>query len=355
MTLSNVFMGKKVVQQIYMNNALIYQANGWQSLPSTPQIVWQKKCGTGTSFYSSAFDSKNNLVLSYYYSNASWMMKLDPDGNVLWNKKIDTADNKKFDIYIDSNDFIYCMTTYEVSSSSYKTIIRKLDINGNQVKSFDISSDLGRNVPTCVTYDDDYVYVTFGIITPTICTYDHSGLLNSSKSGVTYNGIYCMAINGNNVYFGTTTGIYKVSKSGLGNSTKNGILIINSSATKIVFDQFDNLYFTYTNNTTNNFFGKYSLSKNQLCWPIVRLSDSSYIIDMCIDYQCNVYVTCYKYLPNNSKYQITKYSADGQLQWSVDMTSSSSSAIVMADTNCNIYQVDNGLYITKSINLVKKG
>ena len=100
MTLSNVFIGKKVVQQIYMNNALIYQANGWQSLPSTPQIVWQKQCGTGMSPYSSAFDSKNNLVISYYYSNACWLMKLDPDGNVLFNKKIDTADNGQYDIYI---------------------------------------------------------------------------------------------------------------------------------------------------------------------------------------------------------------------------------------------------------------
>lgn len=355
MTLSNVFFGKKVVQQIYMNNALIYQANGWQSLPSTPQIVWQKQCGNGTPPYSSAFDSKNNLVVSYYYSNGSWMMKLDPDGNVLWNKRIDTADNNKYDIYIDSNDFIYCMTSYTMGTYNNKTIVRRLDTNGTQVKSFDISADLSRYVPSCVTYDDDFVYVFCGITNPTIYTYDHSGVLNSSKSGVTYSQIYCMAVNGNNVYFATYSGIYKVPKSGLGTSTKTGTLVTNSTGNKIFFDQFDNLYFAKLNDSSNNFFGKYSLSKNQLCWPTINLSTNSYIIDACVDYQCNIYVMCWKYLPNSSKYLITKYSADGQLQWSTDMYHPTNSASITADINGNIYQIGDGLYIEKLINLVKKG
>lgn len=352
MTLSNVFMGKKVVQQIYLNNALIYQANGWQSLPSTPQIVWQKQCGNGIPPYSSAFDSKNNLVMSYYYSNASWMMKLDPDGNVLWNKRIDTADNNKYDIYIDSNDFIYCMTSYTMGTYNNKTIVRRLDTNGTQVKSFDISADLSRYVPSCVTYDDDFVYVFCGITNPTIYTYDHSGVLNSSKSGVTYSQIYCMAVNGNNVYFATYSGIYKVPKSGLGTSTKTGTLVNNLTVNKIFFDQFDNLYFSKLNDSSYNFFGKFSLSKNQLCWPTINLSTNSYIIDACVDYQCNIYINCYDY---TTGYMIKKYSADGQLQWSTDMYHPTNIASITADINGNIYQIGDGLYIEKLINLVKKG
>lgn len=352
MTLSNVFIGKKVVQQIYMNNALIYQANGWQSLPSTPQIVWQKQCGTGMSPYSSAFDSKKNLVISYYYSNACWLMKLDPDGNVLFNKKIDTADNGQYDIYIDNNDYIYCMTTYTVSSYNNKTIVRRLDTNGTQVKSFDISADLSRYVPSCVTYDEDYIYVFCNIATPSIYTYDHSGVLNTSKSGVTYNGAYRIAANGNSIYIATSSGVYKIPKSGIGTSTKTGTLVTNLIVNKIFFDQFDNLYFAKLNDTSNNFFGKYSLSKKQLCWPTIKLSTNSYIIDACVDYQCNIYIIYYDY---TTGYMIKKYSADGQLQWSTDMYHPTNSASITADINGNIYQIGDSLYIEKLINLVKKG
>lgn len=282
-------------------------------------------------------------------------MKLDPDGNVIWNKRIDTADNNKYDIYIDSNDFIYCMTSYTMGTYNNKTIVRRLDTNGTQVKSFDISADLNRYVPSCVTYDDDFVYVFCNITTPTIYTYDHSGVLNSSKSGATYSQTYCIAVNGNNVYFATYSGIYKVPKSGLGTITKTGTLVTNSTGNKIFFDQFDNLYFAKLNDSSNNFFGKYSLSKNQLCWPTINLSTNSYIIDACVDYQCNIYVMCWKYLPNSSKYLITKYSADGQLQWSTDMYHPTNSASITADINGNIYQIGDGLYIEKLINLVKKG
>lgn len=244
------------------------------------------------------------------------------------------------------------MTTYTVSSYNNKTIVRRLDTNGTQVKSFDISADLSRYVPSCVTYDEDYIYVFCNIATPSIYTYDHSGVLNTSKSGVTYNGAYRIAANGNSIYIATSSGVYKIPKSGIGTSTKTGTLVTNLIVNKIFFDQFDNLYFANLNDTSNNFFGKYSLSKKQLCWPTIKLSTNSYIIDACVDYQCNIYIIYYDY---TTGYMIKKYSADGQLQWSTDMYHPTNSASITADINGNIYQIGDSLYIEKLINLVKKG
>lgn len=357
MTLSNVFMGKKVVQQIYMNNALIYQANGWQPLPSTPQTVWQKILGNGNAYYSVKFDNNNNLVMTYYYNNATWAMKVDPDGNVLWNNRIDTTDNVQLDIYIDKNNYIYCVTTYTTGQYIYKSVIRKIDSNGNLVKSVDITIDISRHKPISITYDENYIYILDN--SSCIYTYDLSGTLISAKSGITYSSSRCIFANQDYILIGASTAIYKVPKSGIGNSTKNGVEICNYTyANKMKFDQYNNLYYMSGSGSINepteqHELTKFSLVDNKKSWPSIAMLSSSYIIDFCIDYQCNIYVLCYD--SSVSKYLMNKYGADGTLQWSTDLYNPFSNAVVAVDTNGNVYQVGASLCIKKLINLIKKG
>ena len=356
MTLSNVFIGKKVVQQIYLNNALIYQANGWQPLPNTPQTIWTKQFGDASFAFSITFDSKNNMATTYYYNSAIWMIKIDPDGKVLWNNRIDTAGSTAFDLYTDSADNIYCVTIANYSSTTFQTVIRKIDgATGNQLKTFDITDDLyGRYAPKDIKYDNSYIYVLQSMGTPGIYTFDYSGKLVTAKSGPTYTNPNCMAINTNYIFLGTNSGTYQIPKNSIGNSLKAGILLDSSVTTKLLCDQFNNLYIFRTGSGSPNYFGKYSLTKNQACWPKITLSDSSYIIDACIDYQCNIYVMQWVYRPGDSKYLTTKYSADGQQQWSITGYVSDYAKIA-TDSLGNIYQVDGKLNVTKTINLVKKG
>ena len=64
MTLSNIFFGKKVVQQAYLNNALIYQSKGWKTLPSTCSEVWTKELGIvdTDTINQCLIDTNNNIV-----------------------------------------------------------------------------------------------------------------------------------------------------------------------------------------------------------------------------------------------------------------------------------------------------
>lgn len=73
--LKNIFYGDRVVQQAYLNDALIYQADSWQNTPVSRQLVYKTigadKAGSGG--IRGFFTHTNNLiVVDYFYlgSNA---------------------------------------------------------------------------------------------------------------------------------------------------------------------------------------------------------------------------------------------------------------------------------------------
>ena len=101
MTLSNIFIGKRVVQQAFLNDAQIYQSKGWQPLPSTMQIVLEKNYTEvdNSTIVSVKTDSNSNIVIA----KQSEILKTDSDGELLWQRKIS---NIVTDIVISENDNI---------------------------------------------------------------------------------------------------------------------------------------------------------------------------------------------------------------------------------------------------------
>lgn len=88
MTLSNIFFGKKVVQQLYVGQIKLYQSAGWETLPATVQQVWQKS--VSSNFDAIAVDSQDNIYTGEY---DSYLTKFSSDGTQIWQTKLSSRVN----------------------------------------------------------------------------------------------------------------------------------------------------------------------------------------------------------------------------------------------------------------------
>lgn len=352
MTLSNIFFGKKVVQQAYLNNALIYQSKGWETLPSTCTEVWTKSYGKVDNFRSIAKDDLDNL----YVGIDQYLCKIDSDGKLIWKTDL-LVDKGSFkssviDSIILSKNSIYCTiyySTFENSSTNWFYYLAKVNSNGNLISIVTINSVMpNENYGVKMLKNDLNIYAM-----SSSCLYkfdlnfkliDYVTMSIPAKSLTTNNGPY--------VFVGAQGGGIRLCKDNLKNGTD--LILSNSyfTADLITLDSLGNLYLGSSN---NNSIYKYSVENCKLIATIF-LGSNSKCYEICTDFKENFYII----YSDGTNCLLRKNSSDGTLIWdNVPIPASNNNIKVITDSNGNIYvaYIDSSsmLAIKKLINLVKKG
>lgn len=361
MTLSNIFFGKKVVQQAYLNNALIYQSKGWETLPSTCMEEWTKDYDDATSYiYDCAIDLDNKI---YVVTNngKNNVIKLDSDGKIIWKKYYKDANHVKIDS--NSNAFIVSYT----DDSYHHITINKLDSNGNgesvnvgkviqnynldRCKDFVVDDDFFYF--SCFDYNDDkYINYYYLVIT------DKKGNLLNYKT--VDSNVNCIESDNNRyLYYSDGHQLFRISKKDLTNNVQINSNVGNYNDSdyikKITIDSLGNIICmtTYSGAIMVDRFGK----------QIAKYDFNSYVSPyMCTDYKGNIYGFSIKNNESNNK--LTKYSSDSTLIFRTDTLNISGSGNsnsfnnLVTDYHGNIYYLycfENELTIKKLINIEKKG
>lgn len=356
MSLDNVFMGKKVVQQIYLKNALIYQSKGWETLPSAPQVEWTKSFGT-TEYTPQDYsvDKENNIYIVF----VNCIYKISSEGDLVWKKTISFSPGIKMCIDHDNNIYI--------AIPDNPSEVQKLDKNGNVVKTVNLSYRMDRfsdfisdndNIYLSGTYNnhyDDYFYVldkSLNIIQHRNTRAD--ALITSDESSYIYfsNELKLKYIEKSNFISGDEISININPPYNITTSSANII--------KLIMDDMGNIYYI----TESLGVYKYNINTKNT----TKISDAMNVrIGLCLDYQKNIY--CLKYSRSDSSSiaylaNLVKTSSDGTLIYDTQIfkTDSDTNLInggLFADNNGNIYFIyknsNNEILITKIINLVKKG
>lgn len=340
MTLSNIFFGKKVVQQAYLNNALIYQSKGWETLPSTCTEAWTKSYDKADAVCSVAKDDSDNL----YFSSNNSVYKIDSEGNLKWEYVIsDTTTTTSIVVFL---TYIYC--SYIVyKSSAYFGYVAKIDTNGNLISTVDVHS-LAPNSASSYFNDmqkDDNAITQSHLLK---LNQDLKVIDDIDISSAAHNCIAeCIAINsGPYIFVGTTGYGFRLNKSNLKNSISLPEYIFLFSTDSIAMDKIGNLYL---GSCTQNGPIKYDAENCQA----IKLLSLTNTYALCLDDQENVY-----FVMSSDTYRLAKYSSDGTEIWETKIPVSNSNIKIVIDSNNNIYvaYIDNNskLAIKKFINLVKE-
>lgn len=349
MTLSNVFMGKKVVQKIYLSNALIYQSKGWETLPSTVQEVWTKDYSDFRSIDNCIVDFNNYI----YLLSGNLLYKLDPEGTVAWSKTFPGAVKLRVD-----NENVYLVSIKQkLNSSSSGAIVSKLDDMGNIVQEADISNNYVIDIITNFIIDDNYLYVSTrtGSISG---SYYHlfkvdKNLKLIAQKDIAISDDTLTTDEGPYLYFFNSSQLLRVEKNDLTNRTV--LFYATSTADSAAMDELGNIIYS-----TNNGIYKYNLDSKATI--LVKSSKNSLCKQFCIDYQQNIYNVNGD---NSADYRINlvKISSDNTVIYDIKIDSAPSGYIfngkLVVDNNGNIYYLyvnsSYQLIIKKLINLVKEG
>lgn len=349
MTLSNIFFGKKVVQQAYLNNALIYKSKGWETLPSTCSEVWTKSYDKINGIYSAIVkDNSDNL----YVSSKNSVYKIDSEGNLKWKYVIgDTTMTTSIVVF---PTYIYC--AYIDITGTNLGYVAKIDTNGNLISTVDVHSLVPISASSYfndMQKDNNNIYA----ITPTYLLKLNQDLKVIDGIEISsYTGCAATRIainNGPYIFVGTGNYGFRLDKSNFKNSISlpGAGLGNNFNITTLKMDNIGNLY-------ASSFIYPCAALKYDV--ETCKLITTLYIAasyDICTDSQENVY---FVYLNSNSK--LEKYSSDGTLIWDniqiPALDTSKDTIKIVTDSNNNIYVAyidSNGmLAIKKFINLVKE-
>lgn len=359
MTLSNIFFGKKVVQQAYLNNALIYQSKGWETLPSTCMEEWTKDYDDATSYiYDCAIDLDNKI---YVVTNngKNNVIKLDSDGKIIWKKYYKDANRVKIDS--NNNAFIVSYT----DDSYHQITINKLDSNGNG-ESVNVGKVIqNHSLDRCKDFvvDDDFFYFScydnyYSSYYYYIVVTDKNGKLLNYKS--VDSSVDCIGTDNNRyLYYSDYNQLFRINRKDLTNNVQINSSVGNTNSgdyiKKITIDLFGNIVCmtTYSGAIVVDKLGK------QIAKYDFNGYGSPY---MCIDYKGNIYGFSIKNNESNNKF--TKYSSDSTLIFRTDTLNISGSGNnssfnnLVTDYHGNIYYLycfENELTIKKLINIEKKG
>lgn len=347
--LSNIFFGKKVVQKAYLNNALIYQSNGWETLPSTCSEVWTKNYEHVGSFNSIAKDSEDNI----YIGASNTLYKIGPDGDLKWKAKVKAVVNDVRQVtgIAITPKYIYC--SYFENGSSLNGYVSKLDKNGNLISSTNVNtiiSDISDAYFVDMKSDSNNIYA----ITSRYIIKLDLDLKLIEYASIPYTAYRLAVDNGSYVFVGTEKYGTRFSKDNLKNSIN---LIGNTSTivtmTSITLDSIGHVYFGCSG---YYYLYKYDTKDCQLLETKYLGTVDSRLYDINSDTQDNLYVIYY----NGTNYLLRKYSSDGTLIWdNVQIPTAYSYSKVITDSNNNIYvcymDSNANLTIKKLVNLIKKG
>lgn len=344
MTLSNIFFGKKVVQQAYLNNALIYQSKGWETLPSTCTETWTKSYDKADAVCSVAKDDSDNL----YVSSNNSVYKIDSEGNLKWKYVISNTTTITSIVIFPT--YIYCAYL----TSNNLGCVAKIDTNGNLISTVDVdslASNLALSYFNDMQKDNNNIYA----ITPTYLLKLNQDLKIINSINITlYTGYVATRIainNGPYIFVGTSNYGFRLDKSNFKNSISlpGAGLGSNFNITALKMDNIGNLY--ASSSIPPCAVLKYDVETCKLI--TILYIGASY--DICTDSQENVY---FAYLDSN--YKLEKNSSDGTLIWNnIQIPALKGIVKIVTDSNNNIYvaYIDSNskLAIKKFINLVKKG
>lgn len=351
MTLSNIFFGKKVVQQAYLNNALIYQSNGWQTLPSTCTEAWTKNVGivNSNTVDQCVIDSNNNIYVLVDHR----IFKLNSEGILIWSKIINGIER----IAIDTNNDVYiALILYDNDGSSFLHIA-KLDNNGNIEKEFKPTGLLS-NFVTNFALDNNYFYISVyynNTSNKFLLKIDKQGKVVDSTNNYELNNSTLVASDDSYLYAGFVNNLIKIDKNNIDNYTVQYKAASSYSIKNLLLDGLGNIIFLHG---TNDVFRYNFETKTTIKYGIYA---SNVNCSLALDYQKNLY---YIYTERNGvgAYQVylVKYSSDGSLIFKNQILtdSSNSSGILVTDQYGNVYYMSidsNQMSIKKLINIEKKG
>ena len=350
MTLSNIFFGKNVVQQAYLNNALIYQSKGWETLPSTCSEVWTKELGTvDTDTVDQCLtDSNNNIYVLIFYK----IFKLNSEGTLIWSKTINGIQR----IAVDTNNDVYIALVDDEYSYA-----ARLDSDGNVENKFKIAN-FAFNKITNLVLDKSYLYISGNYnnkINYYIFKFDKLGkfimqhTLNPNKSTLVASDSF--------LYAGLENQLIKIDKSNVSNYTPVYTIPTNYIIGNVVLDGLGNAIVidtggdVYKYNFENNLSTKYSLKTRGSNWTAA------------LDYQKNLYFI-WGGLQDDivDVLHLIKYSSDETLIFDTQISKDKSYTILdgklSSDNNGNIYYLYSKynstnyiLMVKKIINIEKKG
>lgn len=354
MSLDNVFMGKKVVQQIYFKNALIYQSKGWETLPSAPQVLWTKSYGSQTDYFQDyAVDQDNNIYIVF----TNWIYKISAEGKLIWNKTM----NYSYKICIDQNNNIFLaqIIYFQQNDSVRSVIISQLDTNGNVINKIKVHNYTSNQI-TGFTFDKNYLYIS-SIYNPdgsnSMLFRIDKDLKNSVNLILNGKPMYNMvtSLDCAYIYYGEDA-MYQIKKEGINVAAPTKIKDL-PSIKNIVIDNLGNVIFSNNRNTY-----KYNIATQQVAAiPITSTGSNK---SMCFDYQQNLYSLNLQLSKSPFTANLVKTSSDETLIYNSQIVTNDSdyglnNGMLIADNNGNIYfaykNKNNEFLITKIINVVKKG
>ena len=338
MTLSNIFFGKKVVQQAYLNNALIYQSKGWETLPSTCSEVWTKDLGSisPSAVQQCIIDSDNNIYVLTNYQ----IFKLNSDGVLTWSRSANGIQS----IVVDTNNDVYA--AYVKNSCPY---IAKLDGNGNVENEFQVCNKicdtitnfaLDKNCYYISTASNDgyYFFVKY---------YKQSKIFNEIT--LSLNNSTLVATDDSFLYAGYNHSLIKIDKNNISNHTiieTSNEVSSNYNIRNVILDGLGNIIYIYSESSIYkyNFENKTTVKYH----GINHYNNYS----LALDYQKNVY---FLNIINNAdntfiKLNLVKYSSDGTLIFNTQILDSSSGSMNMGSGKLTTDQYGNIYYLYEKVN-----
>lgn len=370
MTLSNIFFGKKVVQQAYLNNALIYQSKGWETLPSTCTEVWTKSYDITFSFNKLVSDLDNNI---YALSNDS-LYKFDPDGAIVWQKKILSEVKSSWIkcLKLDNiNNTIFIMRKNTVNGIDH-IFIDEFTKNGSVKNEYDITEIYSNGINGANDYaiDDKFIYLSVYYYDYSNYTFNNYYLIKIDRLekkvvqivGNTYINNNCLvsykkylyaAVDYNPINPSSGMSLRRFNKEDLTDSVFINSWIDTDDTRNIIkyitTDKLDNIIYKTNRNGTI----KYNIdSKTKTALPISNGNDNSIIH---VDYQQNIYVV--EFDSSIKSTNLLKISSDNTLIYKIPIKDAVN-PIFTVDYQGNIYynwDSSDQTYIKKLINIVKKG
>ena len=378
MTLSNIFIGKKVVQQAYLNNALIYQSNGWQTLPSTCTEVWDKELESTKSIKYIDTDAEGNLFALYEDS----LCKYSSDGTLLFTLNFShNGYSRKFSYLkiTDDGKTIYTVEegdVYRAGSNSiedHHIYIVGYNKLGEKKSDFDLwnVSQTALTTSDGFTLDDKFFYLS--------AHYGYSNISNQAlykidkvtnklvadTGGITINRPYytgpnitnIVTDNGDYLYIGSESKIIQVYKNNFAKQT--AIYSCGDNVQSLALDDIGNLMIL-----TKSSVLRFNLNKGVAVFvphPVPSGSNTVFgSVPPYIDYAENVYYVYGSSGNSQTKYYLAKVSSDNTLIYTITFSQGFYNSIC-GDNKGNIYiyqgkSISNGYsnHIKKLMNLVKE-